>query len=195
MIYTVRSAGIDPASGREIYITKDGDYTFLYNPADKIAVGDRTPSMRGALSSFLTYKGFSLNISMLYSYGGYIYNSTRAQRIEQINPMYNSDRRAFTERWKKPGDVVNYLTIIPNANGTINNYHTSRFVEQENYLSISYISIGYEFDSKMLSKLKFKRLNLSLSMNDLVRFSTVKQERGTSYPFARGFSFTISPTF
>jgi len=195
MIYTVRSAGIDPASGREIYITKDGDYTFQYNPADKIAVGDRTPSMRGALSSFLTYKGFSLNISMLYSYGGYIYNSTRAQRIEQINPMYNSDRRAFTERWKKPGDVVNYLTIIPNANGTINNYHTSRFVEKENYLSISYISIGYEFDSKMLSKLKFKRLNLSLSMNDLVRFSTVKQERGTNYPFARGFSFTISPTF
>ncbi len=195
MIYVVRSAGIDPASGREIYITKDGAYTFTYNPADKIAVGDKTPSMRGSLSSFLTYKGFSLNISMLYSYGGFIYNSTRAQRIEQINPMYNSDRRAYTERWKKPGDIVNYLTLIPNSSGTINNYHTSRFVEKENYLSISFISLGYEFDNKILNKFGCKRLNLSISMNDVARFSTIKQERGLSYPFARGFSFTISPTF
>ncbi len=195
MIYTVRSAGIDPASGREIYITKEGNYTFLYNPQDKVAIGDKTPSLRGALSSFLTYKGFSLNVSMLYSCGGYIYNSTRAQRIEQINPMYNSDRRAYTERWKKPGDVVNYLTIIPNANGTINNYHTSRFVEKENYLSLSYISLGYEVAGKILNKIKCKRLNLSISMNDIARFSTIKQERGINYPFARGFSFTISPTF
>jgi len=195
MIYVVRSAGIDPASGREIYITKEGDYTFTYDPADKIAVGDKTPSLRGSLSSFLTYRGFSLNISMLYSYGGFIYNSTRAQRIEQINPMYNSDRRAYTERWKKPGDIVNYLTLIPNSSGTINNYHTSRFVEKENYLSISFISLGYEFDNKILNKFGCKRLNLSISMNDVARFSTIKQERGLSYPFARGFSFTISPTF
>ena len=132
---------------------------------------------------------------MLYSYGGFIYNSTRAQRIEQINPMYNSDRRAYTERWKKPGDIVNYLTLIPNSSGTINNYHTSRFVEKENYLSISFISLGYEFDNKILNKFGCKRLNLSISMNDVARFSTIKQERGLSYPFARGFSFTISPTF
>lgn len=195
MLYAVRSAGIDPATGREIYIDKTGNYTFVYNPADKVSVGDSNPTLRGALSSFITYKGFSFNINMLYSTGGYIYNTTRAQRIEQINPLYNSDKRALTERWKKPGDVVHYLTILPNSSGVINNYHTSRFVEKENFLSIANITLGYEFDSKFLNKLKFKRLNLSLSANDLVRFSTVRQERGIYYPFSRGFSFTISPTF
>lgn len=195
MIYTVRSAGIDPATGREIFIGKNGEYTFTYNPADKMAVGDANPTLRGSLSSFVTYKGFSFNINMMYSAGGYIYNSTRAQRIEQINPMYNSDKRALTNRWKKPGDIVDYLTLVPNSSGTINNYHTSRFVEKENFLSISSITLGYEFDSRFLNKFKCKRLNVSLSMNDIVRFSTVKQERGIFYPFARGFSFTISPTF
>lgn len=195
MLYVVRSAGIDPASGREIYISKEGDYTFVYDPKDKVSVGDKTPLMRGSMSSFLTYKGFSFNISMLYSYGGYIYNTTRADRIEKINPMYNSDRRAYTERWKKPGDIVNYITMLPNSSGVINNYHTSRFVEKENYLSISFVSFGYEFTNELLKKAGFRRLNLSLSMNDIARFSTVKQERGTSYPFSRGFSFTISPTF
>ena len=144
------------------------------------------------LSSFITYKGFYLNISMLYSAGGYIYNSTRVQRIEQINPMHNSDRRALTDRWKKPGDVVNYLTIIPNSNGVINNYHTSRFVEKENYLSISNISLGYEFDSKILTKFGCKRLNIGLSMRDIARFSTVKQERGIYYPFSRGSPYNQS---
>ncbi len=195
MLYVVRSAGIDPATGREIYISKEGNYTFVYDPKDKVSVGDSTPLVRGSLSSFLTYKGFSFNISMLYSYGGYIYNSTRADRIEKINPMYNSDRRAYTDRWKKPGDIVNYITMLPNSSGTINNYHTSRFVERENYLSISFISLGYEFTNELLKKAGFRRLNLSISMNDIARFSTVRQERGTSYPFSRGFSFTISPTF
>lgn len=195
MLYAVKSGGIDPASGREIYIKKDGTYSYEYDGLDKIALGDTEPNFRGSMSSFLTYKGFSLNVSLQYSMGGYVYNSTRASRIEQINPKYNSDRRAYTERWKNPGDVVNYMTIRPNKDGIINNYHTSRFVEKENYLNISFISFGYEFESALLKKIGFKRLNCSVSMNDVANFSTVKQERGTLYPFSRGFSFTISPTF
>lgn len=195
MLYAVKSGGIDPATGREIYINKNGVPTYTYDGLDKIALGDTEPEFRGAVSSFLTYKGFSLNISLQYSMGGYIYNTTRASRIEQINPKYNADKRAYTQRWKKPGDVVNYLTIKPNKDGTINNYHSSRFVEKENFLNISYISLGYEFESVKLKKIGFKRLNFSVAMNDVANFSTVKQERGTLYPFSRGFSFTISPTF
>lgn len=195
MLYAVQSGGIDPATGREIYVKKDGTYTYLYNGLDKVALGDTEPQYRGAISSFLTYKGFSLNINLQYSLGGYIYNTTRASRIEQINPKYNADRRAYTQRWKEKGDIVNYLTIRPNKDGTINNYHTSRFIEKESYLNLSYISLGYEFESSQLKKIGFKRLNLSVSMNDVANFSTIRQERGTLYPFARGFSFTISPTF
>lgn len=195
MLYAVKSGGIDPATGREIYIKKDGAYTFIYDGLDKIALGDTEPKFRGAITSFLSYKGFSLNINLQYSMGGYIYNTTRASRIEQINPKYNADRRAYTERWKNPGDVVNYLTIRPNKDGTINNYHSSRFVEKENYLNLSYISFGYEFESTLLKKIGFKRLSVAASMNDVMNYSTIRQERGTQYPFARGFSFTISPTF
>ncbi len=194
-LYVVRSAGIDPASGRELYITKDNVITYEYNPLDKVAVGDSNPLFRGSVSSFLFYKGFSLNVALQYSYGGYIYNETRASRIEQINPLYNADHRAYAERWKEPGDIVNYLTIRPDIDGNITNIHSERFIEKENYLSISYITLGYEFTNKFIEKVGFKRLNVSASMNEMARLSTVRQERGTEYPFARGFSFTISPTF
>lgn len=192
MIYVVRSAGIDPATGKEIYIKKDGSYTYTYDPKDKVAVGDETPKLRGTLSSYLTYKRLTLGINMTYSLGGYIYNSSRVSRIEQIDPRYNADSRAFTERWKKPGDVVKYLTLDLGAKNT---HHSSRFVEKENYLSATTITLNYECPTSWAKKLGFKRLRLGMDINDAFRLSTVAQERGLSYPFARGFSFTVSPTF
>lgn len=192
MLYAVRSAGIDPASGREIFINKDEVLTFEYNVADKVALGDREPKCRGALSSFFYWKGLSLNISAQYSLGGYIFNYSRMQRIEQVRSgKYNADKRAYVQRWMKPGDLVYY----PSLKETKSDQHSARFVEKENYLNLSYISLGYEFEKDWLNNVGLKRLSLSISMNDVARFSTVRQERGINYPFARGFSFTISPTF
>ena len=69
------------------------------------------------------------------------------------------------------------------------------FVEDDDILEINRIEIAYEFRSNWLKQIGFKRLRLAAGMNDVARLSTVKYERGTSYPFSRGFSFTISPTF
>jgi len=40
-----------------------------------------------------------------------------------------------------------------------------------------------------------ERVKLLLSSTDLFRLSSVKQERGTSYPFARTFSIGLNVTF
>ena len=37
-IWAVRSAGIDPATGQEIFIKKDGTYTFQYDKNDEVVV-------------------------------------------------------------------------------------------------------------------------------------------------------------
>ena len=44
-------------------------------------------------------------------------------------------------------------------------------------------------------KIRLKMLRLELSTNDLFRASTVRLERGTSYPFARTFNFSLRATF
>ncbi len=192
-LYAVRSAGIDPADGQEIFITKDGKYTKTYNPADKVALGDTEPKLRGALSGVLSYKNFSFYISAQYSLGGYIYNSTRAQKVEMIDAKYNADRRAYAQRWEKPGDVVQYVN--KKSSGTTQNVHSSRFVEKENYLTIPAMSLSYQFDRDLVKNWGLRDLNLSLSLNEIAYFSTVVRERGTSYPFARNVSFSISTRF
>ena len=39
------------------------------------------------------------------------------------------------------------------------------------------------------------RLRLTLYANDLYTFSSIRIERGTSYPYARTFSFSLTTTF
>lgn len=191
-IYAVRSAGIDPADGLEIFIDKNGNYTKTYNYSDKVALGDAEPKLRGSISTMFSYKNFSFNMNMMYSLGGYLYNSTRANKIEMIDAKYNSDVRAYTKRWEKPGDLVEYVAKNIVNNGQNYNVHSSRFVEKENYLSIPSMTFSYQFDRDKISRYKLNSLNISLSINDVAYFSTVARERGTSYPFARSVSFTIS---
>ncbi|MFR7810278.1 MAG: hypothetical protein ACLU4N_14005 [Butyricimonas faecihominis] len=110
-----------------------------------------------------------------------------------MDPRKNVDQRAFDERWTNVNDLFPYLDIADTESRT--NYQSSRFVEDDDILEINRIEIAYEFRSNWLKQIGFKRLRLSAGMNDIARLSTVKYERGTSYPFSRGFSFTISPTF
>ncbi len=192
-IYAVRSAGINPATGEEVFIKKDGTYTLEYDSNDKVVVGDLEPDLEGTIYSSISYKNLTLNLGVRYKFGGQIYNATRAANVENVNPKYNVDKRAFDQRWKNINDVVPYLDIANADSRTF--IHTSRFVEDQNYLEVSRIDLSYQVNSEIATKLGFKRLRLSFAANDPFQFSTVKYERGTSYPFSRGFSFTISPTF
>jgi hypothetical protein len=43
--------------------------------------------------------------------------------------------------------------------------------------------------------MKMNRLRLTLYANDLYTFSSIRIERGTSYPYARSFTFSVTATF
>ena len=194
-IYTMRSAGIDPATGREIFIKKDGTYTFEYSKNEIVQVGNTNPVLYGAWNNTFSYKGFSLNVTTSYTFGGDIYNSTLRDKVELIDPRYNVDARAFTDRWKKPGDKSRYLGIGGYNIENISDSKSERFVERNNELVFTNIELAYEFEADFLKRIRIKRLRLGLSMSDAGRLSTVRMERGTSYPYCRTIGVTISPTF
>ena len=83
-IYAVPSLGIDPATGQEIFIKKDGSYTFSYDVKDKVALGNTVPFLQGALTTSVGYKGFSISAAMTFTFGGDIYNTTRASKVERL---------------------------------------------------------------------------------------------------------------
>ncbi|MEG2278277.1 MAG: TonB-dependent receptor, partial [Odoribacter sp.] len=188
----VRSAGIDPATGEEVYYKLNGERTFEYNPDDKVVIGDMEPKFRGNVSTNLYYKGFSLYILGTFKCGGYLYNATRASKIEGADPKSNVDQRAFDERWKNPGDIALYKNIAINKSIP---KQTDRFVEKENVFTLSTLNVGYEFNQNICSKLYVRNLRLGVNLTDLFRISNVKIERGTDYLYSNGFEFTLSTTF
>lgn len=192
-IYAMRSAGIDPASGLEVYVKKNGNYTFTYDKNERVEVGNTNPLLEGSLFTSFSYRGFSLNVAATYKFGGDIYNTTLANKVEYIDPYRNVDRRAFTERWKKPGDLVRFLGIPESVSDE--NRFSERFVERDNTFAITSVVLNYEFNPGYLRKIGVKKLNLGIGVADIARFSSVKQERGTEYPFQRTFYITFRPTF
>ena len=103
----------------------------------------------------------------------------------------NVDRRALTDRWMKPGDITffkGYSTEETRA--------TSRFVMEDNVLELSSASLQYRWDSKWVrNTLKVQSITFGVNASDLIHWGSIKQERGTSYPYARNIQGSIKLLF
>ncbi len=193
-LWAVRSAGIDPASGREIFIKKDGTQTFEHDYADEVVVGNSDPKVEGVIGTSFYYKGFSASVNLRYRLGGQIFMSTLYDKVENISEnalQYNQDKRALYDRWQKPGDVSKYKSISLTEATPM----SSRFIADENTLSGESISFGYETQAKWLHRIGASSMTIRGYMNDIFRISTVKNERGLDYPFARTVAFSLGLTF
>lgn len=193
-IWTVRSAGIDPGTGKEVFISRDGNRTYNWSASDIVATGVSDPKLEGNISSMFRYKGLSLNVSFGYRFGGQIYNSTLANKVEVSKTAigWNVDARVFHDRWKNIGDQASFKGL---DDFTPTN-KTSRFVQDETTFRCQNMTLQYELKSQALNKLLgIDYCLFSASTSDLFYISTVKRERGTSYPFSRQFSLGVNVVF
>lgn len=189
-IFGMKSLGINPMDGKEIFQKPDGTITYDWNAADQVIIGDPTPKGQGSFGLNVNYKGWSLFGTFLYEYGGQQYNYTLLTKVENVD-IYNrnADKRVLTQRWIKPGDVTMLKNI---AEGTWTTLPTSRFMQDYNSISLNSLSLGYTFKKELVKKLGLGMLRMQLSTNNVATLSTVKQERGLSYPFARTFDFSLN---
>ena len=187
----VRSAGIDPATGKEVYIKRNGERTFVYDPEDRVVIGDTEPKYYGTVTNHVFWKGLSVYALFDFRMGAWLYNTTRVTKVEGSNPMMNADQRVFDDRWKKPGDIAFYKDIKDQSRPE----QTDRFAEKENTLSLASLNISYEFPQHICDKMRMRNLRVGVNFTDLFRFSTVDIERGTEYLYSKGFEISLSTTF
>ena len=88
--------------------------------------------------------------------------------LEQMFNAYNQSS-AVSWRWRKNGDV----TMIPRAmfNSAYNFLGSDRYVEDASFVRMSYVQLSYNFDKKFLKSIGLRRLQLSLSGQNLLCFS------------------------
>ncbi len=194
-LYAVRSLGIDPVTGQEVFLKRNGEKTFVWDAADKVPVGNTTPDVSGTISTSVNWKDLSCTLGFTYKWGGIVYNSTLVDKIENSNIANNLDRRAGLGRWEKPGDVVRYVRFSQYG---ANTPASTRFIMDDNELKFATINLGYRMRSDkytFLERMNVDALTLNFTTNDICRLSPIRMERGLDYPFARSYTLSMSIIF
>lgn len=190
-LYAVRSLGIDPETGQELFLDKDGVPTWEWNSSDMVVVGNSLPDLEGSIIINYTFKRLNVGINSMYRIGGQDYNRTLIEKVENSDKYMNVDRRVYEETWQKPGDRVSFKANVGNEV----TYASSRFIQNNNVFYISGINLNYNVPNKICEKLSLKTVNVGLNLNDIFYTSTIERERGIDYPFARSFTFNLRTNF
>jgi TonB-linked SusC/RagA family outer membrane protein len=190
-IYAVRSKGIDPETGKEIFIKQDGSLTYKWDARDITVAGNATPFAQGSFGTTMHYRQFMMSVNFQTEIGGDMYNQTLVDRVENANPRFNVDSRVYDEKWKQPGDITFYKSITDWGQTQV----SSRFIQPGDWLSLQSVYGSYDLNSAWVSRIKMSNIRLGVTANDLFRWSSVKQERGIDYPFARSVTFSLQAQF
>lgn len=201
-IWAVPSLGIDPATGKEIYVKQDGSTTYEWDSNDLKVVGNSSPKYRGIFGISGEYEGFGLVVRGRYLGGGQLYNQTLIDKVENVDMNYNVDKRVLTGRWRYQGQNT-FFKGLRYYNYEAETYYydvpptlaSSRFVQDREELEIASVNVYYDFKPSMIESLKLKRLKIGFIMNNVAQFSSIRIERGTLYPFSRSMSFNLTANF
>ena len=105
--------------------------------------------------------------------GADVFNEALYNKVENISKNdlnKNQDRRALYERWQEVGDIVHFKDIASAETTPM----SSRFVQEENVLTLESIYVGYEFYDGWIKKLGLSSLKIQASMRDVFRASTIR---------------------
>lgn len=204
-IWGVRAAGIDTATGRELFL-KDGQlydaatYTNLFNASDWEIIGDSQPDFFGGVQNNMTFfTNFTLSVRASFRYGDEVLIQNELESNYPILVNRNLSINAL-DRWQNQGDVAQNPRVSPD-NPIISN--SSRFIYDASHIKIQNINLSYQFPVAKLNSKWIKSLGFSVDVSNVVYFYREKSLQGRNgiaefsnlYPEARTITFGFQSSF
>lgn len=190
--------------GRYEDVNKDGKL----DQNDKTILGDNNPLFTAGFSNSFRYKNFTLDVQFTGSYGAEVFSF-----YKRMCGIYHGDRNGLIEqlgRWQskdQPGDGIHFRpTRTPSG---WQRDPSSAWVQDASYLRLRNLTFGYDFDQRMIEKMKMKGLRLYVTGQNLFTITNyvgydpeTSSESGLSqggdylgYPAARSFIIGANITF
>ncbi len=197
--YTSLAAGVDPATGRQLYWVWDtdenGNKSEMYISDDinkatksKQIVGSRIPKLYGSFTNDFKYKGFDLSVMCTYSVGGKILDGV--YKTFMTGNFVGQGRHVDLGRaWKNPGDITDVPKIEIGATYPV----TDNDLINASYLSIKNITLGYSLPVRWLKKVSMKDIRLTATGDNLVVFTHLKG-MDPQYNFSGGTTYIYTPS-
>ena len=169
--------------------------TESYSQATNRFVGKSAiPDVRGAVSFNIGYKGFALGAQMLYSIGGYAYDSNYAGLMNNDKIGSNNWHTDIRNRWQKPGDVTDVPRFTGGRTGdTYYNSRSTRFLTKADYFILNNINLSYTFSEDYLRDTGITGLSITLAADNLWLASKRKGFNPSVSETGAGSSYRYSP--
>lgn len=190
MLFVTRTNGVDPATGRRIFINKNGQDVYFQHvapsgqnrfsfadgslaptvsAADASPYKNTNPKYVGGFDNTVRYKNFEMNFLFTYQLGFYIYYGTQAGLRDQ---RFWNNETAILRKWTKAGDI----TDIPKAVFGDNISNGSSFpldvnVFKGDFVKLRSLSLGYNIPKNIVDKAKMSSARFYVSGNNLLIFT------------------------
>lgn len=170
--FTQRYAGVNPATGRAMWLDTLGNLTYLVQPRDRVVIGPTLLApYYGGLSNTFTYKGVSLNVLFNYEYGRY---STDGQInfLREASGRINFLTDIYQNRWTTPGQ----LTSVPRQNLSTEAKSSgsatgSRTLFKADYIRLRNLELAYNLPAEAISRLKLNSARFYVQGTNLWTYS------------------------
>ena len=177
--FVMRSLGVDPADGRETFLSPEGE-------AVKLGIEERGldwlhpegqpfPDFVGGISNTFSYKGLSLDFLFTFSSGNTIYDNEAKFQIGEV--ANNNQRREVLGRWQSPenpgdGETPGLFLSGPGSGRALN---SDRFIYDASFLRLRNVTLSYNLPSNIVSKAGLNSARVYVTGQNLLLF--------TEYPF------------
>lgn len=197
--YTAKSAGVDPATGSQLYWVWDTDENGTPGEpyissninkatASKQIMGSRIPNLYGSFTNDFKYKGFDLSIMCTYSIGGKVLDSVY-NTFMYGNYVGQAKHKNLERAWKQPGDITDVPKIEIGKAYPI----TDADLINASYLAIKNITLGYSLPTRLTKGMFMKEIRFTATADNLVLFSHLKG-MDPQYNFSGGTTFVYTPS-
>lgn len=173
---------IDPATGKNVIIPATNSNT----GSNRILHQGKTgmPTYYGGINNTISYKGFELSFTFTFSGGNYIYDRVS----EALHTVGNGNlvNNLKDISWSENNKLADYPKLtatgkydLYDSNGNllvkdqsfVAQYSSDKYLVKGDYVRLRTLTLKYDFNQAIVSKLKLKGLNISLTANNLFTYS------------------------
>ena len=187
MLFVTRTAGVDQASGRRVFLNAQGRQVlfqhvapagqsrFMYadgsvaptvSSADAIVYKNTHAKIFGGFENNVRFKNFELNALFTYQMGNWLYYGTQAGLRDQ---RFWNNEVGVLNRWQKAGDVTEFPRAVFGDNvSNGSSFPLDINVFKGDFIKLRTLTLGYNFPKNMLDKIKISNARFYVSGNNLL---------------------------
>lgn len=171
---------------------KDTNKDGAINDDDRVYMGSPFPNLTIGLSSTFEYKNIDFSFGLQSSFGSKIYSSMRSD-IEDVSKGQNYSSLSLNY-WKPENTNSSFPRVVwgdPNHNARTD---SDRFLENGDYLRLTYIQLGYNIPKRILPFTSSTRVYLNMdNLITLTKYSGYTPDVNRDDALGRGVDYYTYP--